>query len=204
MTNIRSFAIWATAALLLGAGSVCSDSSSDPRTSTPSSSSPSTPSSSTTASQSELASQNAETVVRQYFAEIDRLRQQPQLPLRSLRRVATSGELTSQQRLIEGERRQGRKQTGDTKLAQLTVQSVNLDNSDPESGEVPTAQVDVCWDVSAVDIVDRGGESVVAPSRPDTGWLRLTVANYQWDRDRAGGWRVASSQDLEQAPCAAS
>jgi hypothetical protein len=65
-------------------------------------------------------------------------------------------------------------------------------------------QVDVCWDVSDVDVIDATGKSVVSPGRPDTGWTRLTVANYRYSADPRGGWRVATGQDLKKPPCAAS
>ena len=66
-------------------------------------------------------------------------------------------------------------QTGETKVVELKVQSVNLDNSDPKAGKVPTVQIDVCFDVSDVDVVDADGKSVVSPDRPDTGWIRFSV-----------------------------
>ena len=69
---------------------------------------------------------------------------------------------------------------------------------------MPTVQIDVCYDVSGVDILDRDGKSVVTPDRPETGWVRYSVANYQWKERPRDGWRVASGTDLERAPCAAS
>jgi hypothetical protein len=206
MTNVRSFTVSATAALLLVAGGGCADDGNDPGATdspSPSSSTPSPPSS-TPQTASEMASEAAAVVARNYFAEVDTLRQHPGRPLDSLKSVATSVELSAQQRLLQSQRRRGLRQVGDTDLVEVTVQSVNLDNSDPQAGKVPTVQVDVCWDVTKVDVVDRSGESVVSPSRPDTGWIRLAVANYQWSSDPKDGWRVASSQDLEQTPCATS
>ena len=89
-------------------------------------------------------------------------------------------------------------------ISELKVQSVNLDNSDPTAGKVPTVVIDVCWDVSKVDVLDKSGKSIVSPDRPDTGWTRYTVANYEYAADPTGGWRVATGQDLKQTPCAAS
>ena len=118
-----------------------------------------------------------------------------------LKTVAISTELTAQQTLFKRERDQGLRQTGETKVVELHVEAVNLDNSDPRAGKVPTVQIDVCFDVSDVDVLDADGKSVVSPDRPDTGWIRYSVANYQWDTDPDGAWRVASSQDLERTPC---
>lgn len=62
--------------------------------------------------------------------------------------------------------------------------------------------IDVCWDVSDVDVLDRTGQSVVTPERADRGWTRLIVANYSWTSDPDSGWRVAGGKDLEKSPCA--
>ena len=206
MTNVRSLTISATAALLLVAVGGCADDGNDPgATESPSpTSSTTSPTSTTPQTDSEMASEAASDVARKYFGEVDALRQHPRRSLQSLNSVATSVELSAQQRLLQSQRRRGLRQVGDTNLVEVTVQSVNLDNSDPQVGKVPTVQVDVCWDVNKVDVVDRSGESVVSASRPDTGWIRLAVANYHWSSDPNGGWRIASSQDLEQAPCATS
>lgn len=124
--------------------------------------------------------------------------------MKQLSSVATSTQLAAQRRLLASERSQGLHQVGATTVAGLTVQSVSLDNSDPSAGQVPTVTVDVCWDVSDVDIVDESGKSVVSPERASTGWTRYTVANYHWSENSSGGWRIATGQDLKQTPCAAS
>lgn len=152
----------------------------------------------------EVASKDASGVVRTYYSVRDKLRQNPAEPIKDLGAVATSVLLKSDQTLIGNERTKGRHQTGDTALPTVTVQSVSLDNSDPKSGKVPTAVVDVCWDVSKVDLLDKSGKSAVSPSRPDRGWTRYTVANYHWASNPHDGWRIASGRDLEQAPCKAS
>ena len=191
--------------LVLGA---CSDGSAEPGnepTATSTTTSP-TPADTETSppSQSEVASQAAEAKVREYYDVRDQFRLDPTARLSRLRMVATSVELDAQQRLFKRERSQGVVQTGHTRIAELVVQSVNLDNSDPRAGRVPTVQVDVCYDVSGVDMVDADGNSIVSADRPDRGWVRHSVSNYEWDTDRAGSWRVASSETLEQSPCAAS
>ncbi len=204
MTHLRGTAL-AAAALLLAAGAGCAgDGDDEPPASKPSSSAPPSTTTSATPSDSDLASQSATELVREYYAVRDRLRQEPNTPLGELKTVATSTELAAQQTLFAQERERGLQQTGDTRIGELTVQSVNLDNRDPDVGKVPIVQVDVCWDVSDVDIQDADGTSIVSPDRPDTGWIRYTVANYDWATNPAGGWRVATSQDLEQAPCSAS
>lgn len=202
MTNSRGALSLATAVLLLVAGTSCADDDGDPTDprSNPPASSPSS-SSPTPTSPSESATAAATATVNDYYAIRNQLRRNPTQPLSKLKSVAISTELTTQQTLFKREREQGLHQTGETKVVELEVQSVNLDNSDPQAGKVPTVQIDVCFDVSGVDVLDADGKSVVTPERPDTGWIRYSVANYQWDSDPDGAWRVASSQDIERTPC---
>ena len=94
--------------LVLGA---CSDGSAEPGnepTATSTTTSP-TPADTETSppSQSEVASQAAEAKVQEYYEVRDQLGLDPSAPLRLLRKVATSIELTAQQRLFKKERSQG-------------------------------------------------------------------------------------------------
>jgi hypothetical protein len=204
MTISRGAHALATAALLLAAVSACAGNGNSSPTS-PTSPTPSTPDSGDSTmpppTETELASEAASAVLRKYYEVRNDLRQDPKLPLKRLDAVAVSGELSAQLLLVKKEREAGHRQVGDTTVAQFTVQSVNLDNSDPTSGKVPTVQIDVCADVSDVDFVDAGGDSIISSDRPDSGWIRFIVSNYEWDADPDGGWRVASSQDLEREPC---
>jgi hypothetical protein len=203
MTRTLGVKAWATGAAVLVAMTACSGSDADPPPSSSASSSvPSTASSSPTpTSESELASAAAEDVVRRYFTVLDELRQDPAKPLKPLSSAATSTQLAAQKRLLKNERSEGRRQVGTTAVVKLRVQSVNLDNSDPAAGKVPTVAIDVCWDVGDVDIVDETGNSVVSPDRASTGWTRYTVANYHWSENPSDGWRIATGRDLKQPPC---
>lgn len=207
MTNQSNRFALAVSALVLVVLAGCS-SDSDPSSESPPSVSPSSsaeaeasPSASLT--QSERAAQHATSVVHDYFEVVDRLRKDSGVKLTELKRVTTSSQLVSQRRLIEGERATGLRQTGATRIAELEVQSVNLDNSDPDVGRVPTVAIDVCWDVSQADLVNERGRSVITGSRPPTGWTRYVVANYQWSKNPSGGWRIAASESLEKSSCAA-
>lgn len=167
-------------------------------TATPSSSptpSPSPP------SESELAATNAEALVREYYQLIDHLGTARSAPLTALEDVAISKDLDSWRRQFERARRDGWTQTGETKLVELDVQSVNLDNSDPAAGRVPVVQVDVCFDVTDVEVRNASGVSVVIADRPPTGWIRHTISNYSWENNPSDGWRVSTSVDLERTPC---
>lgn len=208
MTNVRRVIPAAAAALLLAVGAGCAADERKPnpvpdRTPSPASP-PSSTSSAAASSPSDIAAESAAEIVRRYYAVRDHLRQDPASSLRQLDAVATSTELTAQRTLFRDERKRGLSQTGDTVISDLQIQAVNLDNSDPEAGKAPTVQVDVCWDVSDVDILDPRGQSIVSPGRPDSGWIRYSVVNYSWGSDPADGWRVATSQDLERASCAGS
>lgn len=195
----------ATGALVLVAVSACGNNESDPPpspTATSSSSSPTTSASPT--SPSDAATTDATQVMRTYFTVVDEVGQDPAGDLKRLKTVATSTQLSAVQTLLRRQHDQGQRQVGTTAINKLTVQSVNLDNSNPTAGKVPTVVIDVCWDVSRVDVLDKSGASIVSPNRPDTGWTRYSVANYEYAADPTGGWRVATGQDLKQKPCAAS
>lgn len=202
MNNDQRAIAVATTALLLAALSGCSDSSDGVGSSQ--SGMTSSPASTAPTSDSEIASKSAADVIMTFYSVRNQLRTDPKQPLDLLATVATSTELSAQEKLFKDERRDGLRQTGDTKIAELKVQTVSLDNSDPKAGKVPTVQIDVCYDVSTVDLIDADGKSVVSATRPETGWIRYTVANYKWASDPTSAWRVASSEDLDRPPCASS
>ena len=197
---------WATGTLMLAAVSACGGDDTDPPATAEPSSTPSSsaPTSASPSSPSDEASAGATDAVRSYFTVVDQLRSDPAADLKKLKSVATSAQLNAVTTLIDRSRDEGQRQTGTTAINELKVQSVNLDNSDPKAGKAPTVVIDVCWDVSKVDVLDKSGKSIVSPDRPDTGWTRYTVANYHYAADPTGGWRVATGQDLKQTPCAAS
>lgn len=141
--------------------------------------------------------------MRRYFVVLDTVRQDKSVPLARLASTMTSVELSTERRLVTAEREKGLRQTGTTRVDELKVQAIDLENADPSAGKVPTVMIDVCWDVSKADLVGKNGQSVVSPSRADRGWTRYTVANYHWSQNPSGGWRVADGQDLKQTPCAA-
>ena len=190
MTNSRGALSLATAVLLLVAGTSCADDDGDPTDprSNPPASSPSS-SSSTPTSPSESATAAATATVNDYYAIRNQLRRDPTQPLSRLKSVAISTELTTQQTLFKRERKQGLHQTGETKVVELQVQSVNLDNSDPQAGKVPTVQIDVCFDVSGVDVLDADGKSVV--SSGTTGHGMDPVLGRELSVGLRSRWRVA-------------
>ena len=125
---------------------------------------PAAPTTTAPPSETKVASEAASQLVRTYYAVRDELRQQPKASLDKLTTVAISTELSAQQNLFKRERKDGLHQVGTTKIAKMTVQTVNLDNSNPKVGKVPTVQVDVCYDVSGADLVG----DVFEPHAPAT------------------------------------
>jgi hypothetical protein len=198
----------ATGTILLAAVSACAINDADPPPTTPATSSPTGSTEPTTSpsptSPNDAATANATAAMTDYYSVLDELRADPSSDLKRLQTVAIGAQLNAVQTLVQRQRDQGQRQTGTTAISELKVQSVTLDNSDPDAGKVPTVVIDVCWDVSKVDVLDKSGKSIVSPNRPDTGWTRYTVANYDYAADPSGGWRVATGQDLRQTPCAAS
>jgi hypothetical protein len=207
MRSAQRLRLVSAAALLLAITGGCSDEPARDGSRAPSPTQPSASATTVAAApprSKEGASDAASATVQTYYVIRNQLRKNPKQPLSLLKSVATSTELAGQQRLFKTERMQGLHQIGDTRVAKLEVQSINLENSDPKLGKVPTVQIDVCFDVSDVDVVGPNGESVVPSNRPDTGWIRYSVTNYEWTANPGGAWRVASSQDIERTPCAAS
>lgn len=199
MTISRGVRALATASLVLVAMTSCAGEGDDPAATgspTPSSPAPAT-TTPTPPSDSEIASEAAAKVVRQYFATVDRVRQDAERPESDLDAVASSTQLTAQKKLLRSQREAGRHQVGNTEIVELDVESVSLDNP-------ATALIDVCWDVSGVDVLDADGKSVVTAERKDVGLTRFTVTNDEWATAPTDGWRVSGGSDLENEPCAGS
>lgn len=208
MKNRLGLTFLATGTILLAAVSACANNDAGPPPTTPATSSPTGSTEPTTSpsptSPNDAATANATRAMTDYYSVLDGLRADPASDLKGLETVAIGAQLNAVQTLVQRQRDEGQRQTGTTAISELKVQSVTLDNSDPDAGKVPTVVIDVCWDVTKVDVLDKSGESIVSPDRPDTGWTRYTVANYEYAADPTGGWRVATGQDLKQTPCAAS
>jgi hypothetical protein len=150
----------------------------------------------------EDAKADAQDALTLYFKVVDQVGQNPKLPLSRLGRVAISTMLGVKENSFRNWRKDGWRQTGSLEVTDMRVESVNLGNSDPAAGKVPTVVVTICTDASDVDVLDRTGKSVVLDSRPDVVTTEYTVANYSWKSDKRGGWRVAVGKDTEAGSCA--
>lgn len=116
-----------------------------------------------------------------------------------LKAVAVPPELVVQQLTVRQSKPQGRRQRGYTRLVSLSVSSVNLA---PPPGGYPEVVLQACVDVSAVDVTDRTGRSVVTASRAPRS--KSTVTMYQYKKGtvgaEAGGWYVYQAT-AKNEPC---
>jgi hypothetical protein len=146
----------------------------------------------------EDAKADAEATIARYFRVTDEVGTDLKTPLSKLRTVSISTDLAIIEKRYRQERSKGVHQTGKTKAAVQSVEEVNLDNSAPKRSVVPFVLLSVCVDVSEVDVLDRQGSSIVAPSRPEATVSRYAVSNYEWRTNRRGGWRVSSVEYVEE------
>lgn len=187
----------ALAAVVLLAAAGCTSSAEPAPNTTPDTPSPTT--SPSPASASEQAAAEVETLVREYYRVSDVVAKAP-ADVTPLDAVAADPELSRSKTQFEQWAADGWYQTGDLTVAELVVQSVSLGSDDDES----TAQVDVCYDVTGLDILDADGTSHVIADRPDSRWERLTVISAGDAVDPGHAWRVSDWKTLEQEPCTAS
>lgn len=195
--------------VLLAALSGCSSSSEAAppivRSATPSiSSSPSaTPSPTATAppTPEEQATSQAQQAVRSYYEVTDRLGADATPDLEALRTVSTGTALNDARNQLISHQTQGWKQIGGTRVVAMTPTSISLVNKPSQQPpQVPTVKIDVCYDVSGLNVVDASGKSVVAARRQDKALAEMGVSNYAWPS--AQGWKVAYTVITEK-PCGA-
>jgi hypothetical protein len=182
-------------ALLLtiaAAATGCSDP--DDNTAPPASSSPAAPStSSTPKSPEDRASAAAETTIAKYYRFRNTAGQDASFPLGRLKTVEGGTILAADQNQFRQLRQDGWKQVGDIKVTKTSVESVNLT---PEKGQTPTVDISVCWDSSAVDVVDGTGTVVNAGKRTRQATTLYTVA-----KQPRLGWIVMVAQDQAVGSC---
>lgn len=202
MTNrTRSMAV----AVALGAlvlTSACSDPKPTPSTSSTSSSTPTTTTTTTTTKSPEQeATALAEQMVTTYFRLKDESLFNPaQFRPQDYESVAISSELTNLKNLHSAAVSQKLKQMGYTQVVSMRNPRVDLTNKPKATPpEVPTVQLDVCYDVTKVNIVDSAGKSVVPASRAPRGVMLVGVSNYSYPT--AGQWRVSFTKVQEGKKC---
>jgi hypothetical protein len=206
----RRAAAGVTAAGLLALTAACNTGSPEATTGTEPTASP-TPPSAVTPSGSptpaptesldpeERAIQQAEDALREFYRATDMLGANPNASLARLKQVAVSRELYEQRREFREQRMDRHRQIGRIKIAEMEVTDIDLTNRPKQQPpEIPFVEIDICYDVTDVNVVDESGESVVLPSRRERAKAEFGVVNYDWpDPD---GWRVGYSTVMGQ-PC---
>lgn len=175
-----------------------------PASTAPSSATPGTPSSSaspsaaapTTAelpSAEKQALAEATGAVTDYYVAVDSINSDPSSDLDTLEDVASGDAYLTSVRLVDDMKGRGLVQTGDLRVVDVDVVSIDLTRSPPS--RYPTVVLDACLDVSATYVEDPDGKSAVLPDRLDRITARLDVVHHDF------GWRV---HDIASAgePCA--
>ncbi len=158
-------------------------------TATPTTTSPSpTPTPTKTLSQAEKDIEAAEEAVEQFWAVRSRLAQTPEEPISELLKVTRGKTYETWARQMQVQRTKRLKQVGDPEL--VSVEGRATKKVDGRQ----TIRVDVCYDVSKVNVVDAEGKSVVSPDRVARARASYLVSEY---RD---GWFVIDDE-TKAKPC---
>ena len=174
----------------------------EPTTTEPTSSPTPTETTSAPADPKEQAVTDATAALQRYFEMVDQLAQNPKMPLeKNLKKVVTSSGYSLTWTVLNQGRRKGYTQHGETTFEVDKVLEVSLDNSNPKKGVAPTVQLQVCYDVSNVDVVDKSGASVVSDDRLDKAIATYWVSNYDYKSDPRGGWIVSGRQARGDRTC---
>lgn len=152
----------------------------------------------TSTSPEDVAISDAEKVVKNYFFVSDTALQAPDnFNPEDLKKVAITTALADAQNLFEATKKQGLHQTGATIIESMTNPRVDLkEDAATTPPTVPLVQLDVCYDVSKLNIVDGAGKSIVPAERKARGVARVGVAKYP-----GNPWLVAFVDYEEDRSC---
>lgn len=165
---------------------------------TPTASEPSTttapsPTATMPASPEEQAVADAEAAARRYYAVMNELISNPTADENKIKDVTVATGQVDAYNRVDFNRSRGQQQIGDATIVDITSTLKTLEfEPTQQPPTVPTVEIAVCYDVSAVNVIDASGKSVVTADRKDRAVERLVVTNYSWP-DKAG-WKVASSE----------
>lgn len=174
----------------------------EPTTTEPTSSPTPTATTSAPADPKDQAVTDATAALQRYFDVTNELRTNPKLPLDRLKTVAIStGLLYAESEFRRYRQEKGITRTGEAKFEVQKVLEVSLDNSNPQKGQVPTVQLQVCWDISETDAVDANGVSQVNPDRADRTVATYWVSNYDFKKNPRKAWKVSSFQSTGEKEC---
>ena len=145
-----------------------------------------------TQSPAEAAITAAQKLIPEYFVVADRsLQEAGKFNVEEFKTVAISSgliELQNRYNAISGQ--QKLKQIGSTRVESMTNPRVDLKlNLKKSPPDVPTVQMDVCVDVSKLNIVDAADKSKIPATRVPRQLWRIGVSNYEYPS--AAAWRVS-------------
>ena len=144
-----------------------------------------------TASPEEVAIAAAEKKIPEYFAVADRSLQDPDtFKLDDFKKVAISSALVDLENRFSVFTGQMLTQTGAAKVESIENPRVALEfDLEKSPPDVPTVQLDVCVDVSKINMVNEAGESQIPATRAPRQLWRVGVSNYEYPSP--DDWRVS-------------
>jgi hypothetical protein len=131
--------------------------------------------------------------VTDYYVAVDRINSDPSADPDTLQNVATGDAYLASVRAAVSRKGRGLVQTGSARVVDVNTVSIDLTNAPPS--RYPTVVLDACLDVSATDVEDTDGQSVVRADRLDRTAARLDVVHHDF------GWRVHNISSSGE-PCA--
>lgn len=179
------------------------DPSASASSSSPTSTSSTTPTTSSTPTKApeDLAVEAAKQIVPEYFSVGDKSIHDPNgFDRQLLKDVAISTALDDMQNRVSAFQTQELKASGSTKVESMENPRVDLKLDLKKSPpDVPTVQLDVCIDVSKLNVVDKNGKSVIPADRKPRQLWKVAVANYEYPKSDA--WRVAYTDTRGNKTC---
>lgn len=188
-TRPASFGMVITFATAAALASCTGGSGPTPTTTTSGSSGPGTTTSTPTSSESSSDSAVAATeAVTRWWASVDKVSQDSTVPISDLLKVSRGAAYQTWAQRAQAQRAKGWHQVGDTVLVTQSATKI----ADVEAN--PKMSVQVCYDVSKVNMIDAAGRSVVLAERAPRAKATYVVANY------GDGWFVVNDE-TRGAPC---
>ena len=166
----------------------CTGGSDPTPTLTSSASSASTTSAPASPTSSADPSAGATGAVTRWWATVDKVSQDPAVPISDLLKVSRGAAYQTWAQRAQAQRAKGWHQVGDTVLISQSATKI----ADLESH--PAMSVQVCYDVSKVNMIDAAGKSVVSAERVPRAKATYVVAKYD------DGWFVVNDE-TKGAPC---
>lgn len=150
-----------------------------------------TPTPTQTQSPEDLAIEAAKDVVPEYFEVGDvSIRDPNKFDREQLKQVAISTALDDMQNLVSAFQMQELTASGSTEVVSMENPRVDLKlDLEKSPPDVPAVQLDVCIDVSKLNVTDKDGKSTIPADRQPRQLWRIGVANYEYPQGDT--WRVA-------------